>query len=454
MTNPEVISPAFEPFLEDSGPQDKREAIVIYRPAQPPQLPLRGSLRELRRRVNVIRAHAAANAASGNSIFQRYLEDSKKRAPKVGELAHDLVGDGTLPVSTFEVTRKTLPALAAQPNVLAVLPNQRIDLVWPKRVEYDALAKDELTNKLTWGLRKLDVPEVWKASKGKDINVAVLDTGVYGEHTILHDRVKEFVVIDPLGRRIETKDGKTFDYDQHGTHVCGTIAGGSTADGVAVGVAPEANLLVASINFGNAFLSNVVAGIVWAIEKGADIISMSIGLRFYEPKIDELFKSLLEQYGIVPVVAIGNENHGSTCCPGNACHALSVGAIEKRTANKVDVAPFSSGASLIFPGQQVPMVSKPDVVAPGAQIYSCIPPAKIPDGIFEYTYMDGTSMATPHVAGALALLMAAKPATPVADIIQAVRDTAEHPAADPAFRPDNRWGYGLIQPAKALKALP
>jgi len=93
------------------------------------------------------------------------------------------------------------------------------------------------------------------------------------------------------------------------------------------------------------------------------------------------------------------------------------------------------------------------VVAPGTQVYSCIPPAKIPDGIFEYTYMDGTSMATPHVAGALALLMAAKPATPVRDIIQAVRDTAEHPAADSTLRPDNRWGYGLIQPAKALKAL-
>jgi subtilisin family serine protease len=99
------------------------------------------------------------------------------------------------------------------------------------------------------------------------------------------------------------------------------------------------------------------------------------------------------------------------------------------------------------------LVTKPDVVAPGAQVYSCIPPAKIPEGVFEYTYMDGTSMAAPHVAGVLALLMAAKPATAVNDIITAVKETAEHPTGDLNMRPDNRWGYGLVQPLKALPKL-
>jgi len=64
-----------------------------------------------------------------------------------------------------------------------------------------------------------------------------MDTGVYADHPALAGRVRDFIVIDPLGRRIETK--RPFDARNHGTHVCGTIAGGNTADKVAIGVAPK-----------------------------------------------------------------------------------------------------------------------------------------------------------------------------------------------------------------------
>jgi subtilisin family serine protease len=97
-------------------------------------------------------------------------------------------------------------------------------------------------------------------------------------------------------------------------------------------------------------------------------------------------------------------------------------------------------------------VTKPDITAPGVQIYSCIPPEKRPEGVFEYNYMDGTSMATPHVSGIAALLMAAKPDAPVTDIVKVLKETAKHPAS-PQLRPDNRWGHGVIQPEEALKAL-
>ncbi|MHC5831185.1 MAG: S8 family serine peptidase, partial [Nostoc sp.] len=84
------------------------------------------------------------------------------------------------------------------------------------------------------------------------INVAVLDTGVYAAHSALKDRVKDFIVIDPLGRRIKSEP--PFDCGQHGTHICGTVAGGKTAEGISIGVAPQANLLVAGVLIGDATL--------------------------------------------------------------------------------------------------------------------------------------------------------------------------------------------------------
>lgn len=77
---------------------------------------------------------------------------------------------------------------------------------------------------------------------------------------------------------------------------------------------------------------------------------------------------------------------------------------------------------------------------------------KTSGGSFEYNYMDGTSMATPHVAGVVALLLAAEPEAPLSAIVEVLRDTARHPDG-PGMRPDNRWGYGWIQPSEALKAL-
>lgn len=336
--------------------------------------------------------------------------------------------------------------------MVAILPNQKIKLIEPKRIDYHELYTNEKTAGYTWGLEQLEIPQMWETTKGRDINVAVLDTGVYGEHPALANRLQDFVIIDPLGRRISTN--RSFDAGQHGTHVCGTVAGGKTDTGVSIGVAPEANLLVAGVLIGDATLKTLFEGMAWAIEQGADIINMSLGFAYYEPLFAEFLEILVNQYGILPVVAIGNENHGNTSSPGNVYNAFSVGAVEQSSIsfNGLDVAFFSSGASLTFPGTNNALIHKPDIVAPGAQIYSCIPPEQRINGITQYTYMDGTSMATPHVAGVAALLMAAKPTAPVQDIIKVLKETAIHPQGT-EYRPDNRWGAGLIQPVAALQAL-
>lgn len=445
------ISPAFEPFLAHSEPNEKRDAIVIYQtPQQAPRV--RGRFRELKRRLKEVESRAAAQRVVQEQLFEGYGKASVKTRPGKQRLEVSSIGESTMPVATVEVTPKTLSALAEQPHVIAIMPNQRIHLITPKVVDYQALEKQENKDGLTWGLKQLGIPNLWKTTKGKDINVAVLDTGVHGEHPAIAGRVKDFVVIDPLGRRIAMKDGATFDSDQHGTHVCGTIAGGKTETGVSIGVAPEANLLVGGVLIGNATLETLFEGIAWAIEKGADIISMSLGFDYYEPLFAKVFDMLIEEYGVLPVAAIGNGNYGNSSSPGSSYSALSVGAVEK-IRRGTGVAAFSSGASLVFPGEQVnSIVTKPDLVAPGVQVYSSIPPQKRPDGVYDYAYFDGTSMATPHVAGVAALLMAAKPEAQVTEIIKALKDTAKHPAGT-SQRPDNRWGFGLIQPAAALSAL-
>lgn len=446
------ISPAFEQYLTGSGPNDKRDAIVIYRTEEAPEARVRGRMRALKQRLDYVKMRAAAQGPIQERLAASYQREGAKHLVRDKDLQVTSIGGSKLPCAAAQVTRKTLPALAAQPEVVAILPNQRIHLIKPKEVDYKELLTQENKDKMTWGLKHLDVPEVWAKAKtkGKGINVAVLDTGVHGEHAALEGRIKDFIVVDPLGRRI--KSNPTFDCGSHGTHVCGTIAGGKAPGGVSIGVAPEATLFVGGVLVGDATLQSLMEGISWAVEKGADIINMSLGFTYYEPLFAEVFQMLIEQYGVLPVVAIGNENHGNSSSPGNAHNAFSVGAVEKMPKSKVDVPFFSSGASLVFPGAQAALVTKPDVVAPGVQVYSCVPPEKTAEGTYEYTYMDGTSMATPHAAGVAALLMSAKPQAPVTDVIEALKQTAKHPAGVDA-RPDNRWGYGMIRPLDALNVL-
>lgn len=494
------ISPAFDLFLPDS--EARRDAVVIYR-APGETLQRRGLARGTGDRSQTRQALITRQTELQQDIEARLFERYQRRSRSVvpgPPLATRSLGLGTLPVASIEVTPRSLTALAEQPEVVAVLPNQAIHLIAPQAVDYRTLIEQEAADGMTWGLKRLNIPAAWKITKGAGVTVAVLDSGVYGDHPALGDRVKKFVVVDPLGRRIETQP--SFDAGQHGTHVCGTIAGGKTENGVAIGVAPEADLLVAGVLVGNATLATLIEGMAWAVENGADIINMSLGLEYYEPLFGQIFDLLISQYDVLPVVAIGNSNHGNTSSPGSSYNAFAVGALEKleapptesasadveeassqtsaaaapseaeasafseAIAEETDENPpetaatanlavtfFSSGASLVFPGMEPdPLVNKPDVTAPGAQVYSCIPPEQRPGGSFAYTYMDGTSMACPHVAGVAALLMAANPDASATDVLKALKETAVHPQGE-TRRPDNRWGYGMVQPVAALELI-
>jgi serine protease AprX len=288
------VSPAFQPFLADSGPENKRDAIVVYKAPPLEGLPVRGRLRVLKQRMASIKAQAAAQKEIHAQLEQGYRKEGAKRMDVKQPLSMVPIGSSALPVAAVEVTRKTIPALAERPEVVAILPNQHIHLIRPKQVEYAKLARQECRDGLTWGLKQLGIPKVWETTKGEEINVAVLDTGVHGDHPALAGRVKEFILIDPLGRRVESSP--SFDAGRHGTHVCGTIAGGKTAEGVAIGVAPAANLLVAGVLIGDSTVRTLLEGLSWAVENGADVINMSLGFSYYEPLFAEVFDILIILY--------------------------------------------------------------------------------------------------------------------------------------------------------------
>ena len=185
--------------------------------------------------------------------------------------------------------------------------------------------------------------------QGEGTTVAVIDTGVHATHPSLANKVSDFVIVDPLGNEVRSQS--PFDAGQHGTHVCGTIVGEPDPNGVIIGGAPGAKLIVAAALMGHATVRTIINAISWAAQQGADIITMSLGLQRYEPKFEDLPSPLLTIYGILPIVAIGNASHGNTSTPGNVHSAFAVGALDGR-----DVASFSGGASLDFPGTDQPKI--------------------------------------------------------------------------------------------------
>ena len=134
---------------------------------------------------------------------------------------------------------------------------------------------------------------------------------------------------------------------------------------------------------GGEVVARVLGGMDWALSQGAQVLSMSLGFRGWWEDFIPIIQILRSQ-NVLPIIAVGNENAGTSRSPGNYPDVLSVGAHDKNRT----VAPFSS--SQRFKRDNEPIV--PDLVAPGVDVISARPGGG-------YQSMDGSSMATPHVAG-------------------------------------------------------
>lgn len=232
------------------------------------------------------------------------------------------------------------------------------------------------------GIKTMNIDDMWnKGIYGKGVTVAIIDTGCDVNHVCLKDRI-----IGTKNFTSEGSDNDVTDFVGHGTHVAGTIAGNRTTNGI-TGVAPECNLLILKVldSKGNGSYQNLIKAIQYAINQNVDIINMSLGGSKDNSSLHNAIKCAINS-NISVVVASGNEGDKlfdteEWSYPGGYQEVIEVGAINQELC----VADFSNTNKYV------------DLVAVGKDVTSCYPNNR-------YAKMDGTSMATPHVTGALALI--------------------------------------------------
>ncbi len=381
---------------------------------------------------------AAAKSTAGASVLHHFLDCMPE---PLGAAAAALTTAASeravasarqfprLGVAVGWVDRAGLQALDNDPAVATVQSAEPLSLIRPVTARAASA-----TAKMTWGLLRLKIQKLWdQGLTGKDVRVGHLDTGIDGKHPALRNRVAEFLEVDMEGLRVakaKPRDSDTI--NGHGTHTAGTICGERVGK-LAIGVAPEAELYSGLVIEGGKVLWRVLAGMDWAIEKQVRVLNMSLGFRGHTPFLLVVTRRLREE-NVLPVFAIGNEGVGTSRSPGNYAEALSVGAHDRQGR----VADFSSSTTFNRPDEP----NQPNVVAPGASVVSAKPGGGVRS-------LDGTSMATPHVAGLAALLFQAKPNASVDQVENAIQSTC---VAIPGENP-LRFGFGQVDPLAALAAL-
>jgi subtilisin family serine protease len=316
-------------------------------------------------------------------------------------------------------TNKKRPARGRQQEPIYQLPPFEVNVV---------MTAAELKDQVDYGLAMHDVPGQWVRSQGEDIGVAVLDTGSQLDHPDLRDNITD--------ARDFTREGTPEDGNGHGTHCCGIIAAGKNNVGV-VGVAPKARLFVYKVLDSSG--SGADAGIIRALDFAAandkvQVISMSLGSPFgsaaFRAGIVRATKA-----GKFVIAAAGNSGPSTQPdYPARWEDCIAVGAHDRHGK----VSPFSSQGSRV------------DVSAPGSDVLSTYLQSR-------YAKLSGTSMATPFVAGVVALVLAQhkRLGSAVLTPIKTPKDLRVHleRTAKPAgpVGHDPAYGWGLVDPGKMLQ---
>lgn len=355
------------------------------------------------------------------------------------------------------------------PCITATLPRGSIgtalDLPGVLRIE----AAVPLQPALDTSLPSMGVDRAWEQSglRGTGVTICIIDSGIDANHTALDDLDDINSTNDPkvvafydASDSPEVTDGTTrpFDLDGHGTHVAAIAAGTGhgTPDFRYVGVAPGARLVgVKILQNGSTSMSmdDALRGIEWAIAKkdayGIRVLSMSFGAKFVAPGITNDGSSAMSQLcnravseGLACVAAAGNSGplKRSITPPADALDVITVGNVR----DDHSLNPSSSRGPV---GRYTSSYIKPDVCAPGTDVYSAEANS---DGRF--VSQTGTSQACPHVSGLAALMLQASPGLRPQDIKDILHSTAEPEKSFPwQSTPNNDYGWGTVDAVRAVE---
>ncbi|TQJ21903.1 subtilisin family serine protease [Micromonospora sp. A202] len=388
--------------------------------------------------VQKLAADGYGDAAQGNlPLIVRYQE------PAAGRVRPLTVAADARPLESIDgaALRVGKGDLGGLWSTLAGTPTTRTTAAAPRlgggiaRIWLDGKVRPTLEHSVP----QIGAPQAWAAGRdGSGVTVAVLDTGVDATHPDLAGRIAE--------ARDFSDSGSARDGHGHGTHVAATIAGtGNASAGLRKGVAPGARLLVGKVldDGGSGYDSSIIAGMEWAAHSGAKVVSMSLGgdpTDGTDP-MSQAVNDLTAETGALFVVAAGNAGEARTVgSPGAAAAALTVGAVDRDD----NLAEFSSRGPRLGDNGLKPEITAPGVGIVAARAVGTTMGTPVGDA---YTTASGTSMATPHVAGAAAILAQEHPDWAAGTLKDALVSTTK---ANPALTVFEQGG-GRVDVARALK---
>jgi subtilisin family serine protease len=270
----------------------------------------------------------------------------------------------------------------------------------------------------------------WDQAKGDaGVIIAVLDTGLDMDHPDIENKLAS------RGKDFINNDDDATDDHWHGTHVAG-IAAADTNNSLGIaGVAWNCKVLPGKIIAANGEgdYGALIRALYWATDQGAQVINLSLG---GEERDEDLLKALKYAYdkNVVVVAAAGNESGPVLYPAAYDDYCLAVAATD-------------------YNDKQVPWSNfgpEVDVAAPGVDILSLYPTWDTPSGFAPYAYANGTSMATPHVAGFAALIKSLKPWLTVSQVMNVIRYSSDDVNSDKFPGKDDHLGYGRINMERAL----